>query len=123
MKNVKFSFFGKESEQTSNLCFMRSIDDKAYLRLGTSEGFSNSRNQKILTVTDVEKARKLPKYDWPEKLLYQTPGAHRVFTKETSMSDSKLEEKLVTKEDSHFVFERPKAIVESSGSTWASETV
>ena len=122
IKNVKQSFFGKESEQTSHLCFTRSIDDKAYLRPGTSEGFSNSRNQKILTVTDVEKARKLPKYDWPEKFLYQTPGAHRIFTKEISMSDSKDEEKLITK-DSHFVFVRPKAIVESSGSTWASETI
>ncbi|CAB4042502.1 Transient receptor potential cation channel subfamily A member 1 [Paramuricea clavata] len=33
------------------------------------------------------------------------------------------EEKLVTEEDSHFVFVRPKAIVGSSGSTWASETI
>ena len=33
------------------------------------------------------------------------------------------EEKLVTEEDSHFVFVRPKAIVGSSGSTWVSETV
>ena len=32
-------------------------------------------------------------------------------------------EKLITNEDSHFVFVRPKAIVVSSGSTWASETV
>jgi hypothetical protein len=39
------------------------------------------------------------------------------------MSDEKNEEQLVTKEDSHFVFVRPKAIIESSGSTWASETV
>jgi hypothetical protein len=38
---------------------MRSIDDKAYLHPGTSEGFSNTRNQKLLTMTDVEKARKL----------------------------------------------------------------
>ena len=32
-------------------------------------------------------------------------------------------EKLITNEDSHFVFVGPKAIVGSSGSTWASETV
>lgn len=35
----------------------------------------------------------------------------------------KKEEKLVTKDDSHFVFMRPKAIIESSGTTWASETI
>ena len=102
---------------------MRSIDDKAYLRPGTSEGFCNTRSQKILTMTDIEKARKLPKYDWPEKLLYQTPGTHRTFTKESCMSEEKNEEKLVTKDDSHFLFMRPKAIIESSGTTWASETI
>ena len=35
----------------------------------------------------------------------------------------KGEEKLITTDDNHFVFVRPKAIVDSSGTTWASETV
>ena len=122
VKNVKCSFFGKDAEDSSHLCFMRSIDDKAYLRPGTSEGFYNTRNQRILTSTDVDNARTLPKYDWPEKLVYQTPGAHRIFSKTSTMSDVGGE-KLVTKEDSHFVFVRRKAIVGSSGSTWASETI
>ena len=100
---------------------MRRTDDKAYLRPGTSEGFSNTRNQRILTPTDVDKARTLLKYDWPEKPVYQTPGAHRIFFKSSNMSDVG-KEKLITDEDSHFVFVRPKAIVGSSGSTWASET-
>ena len=69
VKNVKLAFFRKEFKDNSQMCFMRSIDDKAYLRPGTSEGFLNTRNEKILTLTDVEKARKLPKYDWPEKLV------------------------------------------------------
>ena len=72
--------------------------------------------------TDVDKARALPKYDWPEKLAHQTPGAHTIFSKSSTMSDVG-EERLITDEDSHFVFVRPKAIVGSSGSTWASETV
>jgi hypothetical protein len=124
VKNVKFSFFGQESAANSQLCFMRSIDDKAYLRPGTSEGFQNTRNRKILTLTDVEKARQLPKYDWPEKLVYQTPGSHRIFTKTPSIPDDiNNEEKLLTEDDNHFVFIRPKAIIGSSGSTWASETI
>ena len=118
VKNVKCAFFGKEAKDVSHLCFMRSTDDKAYLRLGTLEGFFNARNQRILT----PKARALPKYDWPEKLVYQTPGAHRIFSKSSTMSDIG-EEKLITDEDSHFVIVRPKAIVGSSGSTWASKTV
>ena len=87
LKNVKFSFFGQESAGNSHLCFMRSIVDKAYLRPGTSEGFQNTRNQKILTLTDVEEANQLPKYDWPEKLVYQTPGSHRILTKTPTMAD------------------------------------
>ena len=122
VKNVKYAFFGKEAKEISHLCFMRSTDDKAYLRPGTSEGFSNTRNQHILTPIDVDKARALPKYDWPEKLVYQTPGVHRILSKSSTMSDVE-EEKLITEEDTHFVFVRPKAIVASSGSTWASETV
>ena len=124
VKNIKQSFFGRKAAETSSskYCFMRSIDDKAYLRPGTSEGFAGARNQSILTMTDVEKARKLPKYDWPEKLVYQTPGAHRVFAKAPATANEG-DEKLVTTDDNHFVFVRPKALVNSSGSTWASETV
>ena len=100
---------------------MRSTDDKAYLRPGTSEGFDKARNLRILTISDHSKARKLPKYDWPEKMVYVTPGSHRVFTKSSVMNES--EEKLITEEDRHYVFVRPKAIVGSSGTVWASETL
>ena len=123
VKNIKSAFFGKDVAANSHLCFMRCIDDKAYLRPGTSEGFQNTRNQKILTLTDVAKAKQLPKYDWPEKLVYQTPGSHRIFTKISDMSEGSNEEKLLTDDDDHFVFIRPKAIIGSSGSTWASETI
>lgn len=121
VKNIKMEFFSKANELTRKFCFMQSVDDKAYLRPGTSEGFQHTRNQRILTSTDAQKARELPKYDWPEKLVYQTPGAHRIFTKSSTMSDTK--EKLVTEDDNHFVFVRPKAFVGSSGTVWASETI
>ena len=65
--------------------------------------------------------RKLPKYDWPEKMVYVTPGSHRIFTKSRVMADN--DEKLITEDDRHHVFVRPKAIVGSSGSVWASETI
>lgn len=51
----------------------------------------------------------------------QIPEVHRIFSKSSTMSDIG-EEKLITSEDSHYVFVRPKAIVGSSGSTWGSET-
>ena len=123
VKNIKMDFFSKAKEATRRYCFMKSIDDKAYLRPGTSEGFQNTRNQRILTSSEVQKARELPKYDWPEKLVYQTPGAHRIFTKSSIMSDTCTKEKLITEDDNHFVFVRPKALVGSSGTVWASETI
>ena len=99
---------------------MRSIDDKAYLRPGTSEGFSKTRNSRILTMSTEAKARKLPKYDWPESQMYITPSTHRIFTQEPVVIDGK--DKLLMKNDRHIVVIRPKAYVDSSGNTWANET-
>lgn len=96
------------------------MTNKAYARPGTSEGFEKTRNIKFFTLSDIEKARKLPKYDWPEKLVYQTPASHRIFTKQSVPEE---DEKLVTKDDNHYVFVRPKSVVGSSGSVWARETV
>ena len=120
VKNIK-RFWGAQNFTARKFCFMRSTDNKAYLRPGTSEGFDKARNLRILTLSDHSKARKLPKYDWPEKMVYVTPGSHRVFTKSSVMNES--EEKLITEEDRHYVFVRPKAIVGSSGTVWASETL
>ena len=78
VKNIKMSMFSENSGDAKAFSLLYSIDDKAYLRPGTSEGFSGARNQKILTLKDASKARKLPKYDWPEKLVYQTPGSRRI---------------------------------------------
>ena len=121
VKNIKRRFWGARNSSARKFCFIRSTDDKAYLRPGTSEGFDKARNLRILTLSDHTKARKLPKYDWPEKMVYVTPGSHRVFTKSSVMNET--EEKLITEDDRHYVFVRPKAIVGSSGTVWASETV
>ena len=121
VKYVKTTFYGKVNEENRDWCFMSSQDDKAYIRPGTSEGFSNTKRGKIFTLTDEERSRKLPKYDWPEKLVFQTPASHRIFTKEAVVQGE--EEKLVTAEDAHIVFIRPKAFVPSTGSTYKSEIV
>ena len=121
VKNIKKRFWGAKNDESRKFCFMRSMDDKAYLRPGTSEGFEKARNLRILTLTDKEKERKLPKYDWPEKMVYVTPGSHRIFTKSSVMTDN--DEKLVTEDHRHHVIVRPKAVVGSSESVWASETI
>jgi hypothetical protein len=50
-----------------------------------------------------------------------TPSTHRILNKESIEIDGK--EKLVNKKDTHIVFVRPKAFVDSSGTTWANETM
>jgi len=54
-------------------------------------------------------------------MTLQTPSTHRILHKEGVIVDGS--EKLVSTGDSHFVFTRPKAVIHSSGTTWANETV
>lgn len=122
VKNVKMALFSESAGTSKDYSIIHSMDDKAYLRPGTGEGFGGARKRKILTVAEVDKAKKLPKYDWPQQLVYQTPASHRIMTKE-SVKEGEDEEKLINKTDSHFVFVRPKSIAGSSGSVWASDAV
>jgi len=110
--SIKTIFYGSSTpEHIRELSFMGSIDDKAYLRAGTSEGSSKTRNSQILTMSTEVKARKLPKYDWPESQMYITPSTYRIFTQEPVVIDGK--EKLFMKNDRHIVVIRPKAYVDS----------
>lgn len=119
VKNVQRFLFSDKTKHNRKYCFAQSCDDKAYLRPGTSEGFEKTRNVKILTLAS-EGARQLPKYDWPEQMMYQTPSTHRILNKEGIEVNG--QEKLVSVGDEHFVFIRPKQIVNSGGTTWANET-
>lgn len=109
-----------ENEDDRKYAIIHSMDDKAYVRPGTSEGFEKRRRIRILNLT-AEGAKQLPKYDWPDKFVYQTPSAHRVMTKKVVDIDGN--KRLIVEDDKHIVVVRPKALVDSSGSTWASEIV
>ena len=123
VKNVKYHFFSAKVDQrlqkTRHLSVLRSRDDKAYVQPGTSEGFEKVRNLKTLQLSDLEQ---LLKYDWPETLMYVTPGSHRIMTKDSVISAEGVES-LVTKTDYHFCFCRPKAFIGSYATTWYSENV
>ena len=79
------------------------------------------RSKRILIPTAKDQIRKLPKYDWPVKQVYQTPSTHRLLMLESFQVDG--HEKIGSSDDSHYVFVGPKSYVDSSGTTWASETV
>lgn len=117
-KNVQLYLFNDPVE--AKFAYIDSEDDKAYVRPGTSEGFEKTRNIRILSTSDAN-ARQLPKYDWPEKQMYQTPGAHRIIEKEVLTIEG--EKTLSKTSDRHYVIVRPKAYVDSSGTTWASEHI
>ena len=119
-KNAVRRLFSRKVGDERKYCFARSIDDKAYVRPGTTEGFGKTRNKRILTPSANERSRQLPKYDWPEKKVYVTPSTHRILSKTSVDVDG--EECFVNSEDTHVVFTRPKSYVESIGTTWANET-
>lgn len=116
VKNVQMYLF--QDKLNSDNSLLHSMDDKAYVRPGTSEGCEKTRRVRILNLSD-EGAKQLPKYDWPQQMVYQTTSAHRIMTKSPVVIDGQT--KMVTDSDNHFVIVRPKAIVDSSGTTWASE--
>ncbi len=122
MKNIKRFLFSSRVEKQYKFALAKSSDDKAYLRPGTSEGFSGQQKCRILMPSAEERSRKLPKYDFPESKVYITPATHRIL-KLLSETIDNMEEKIVSNRDSLSVFVRPKAYVGSSGTTWASETM
>lgn len=74
--NVKRFFCPNRNKDIHTFTFIQSMDDKAYLRAGTSEGFCSARNTRIQTSSAEAKTKKLPKYNWPQKMFYQTPSTH-----------------------------------------------
>ena len=62
------------------ICYVGVNWYKAYVHLVHQKDLKMQGTKKILTTCDT--ARHLPKYDWPEKMVYQTPAAHRIMEKE-----------------------------------------
>ena len=106
VRNVQRSFWSQKISSNQKFFFMQSIHDKAYVRLGTSEGFSKARNVKVLMPSDINKQRKLPKYDFTEGSAFVTPSIHRILHKEGVIVDGS--EKLVSTGERHFVFYKTK---------------
>ena len=110
--------------QSNTKILFQSKDDAHYVAPGTKEGFDRARQKKIYCPADIEKRHGIPKYDFPDSTLYQTPGSHRILQK--VMKDvGQASEKLARDVDwdHHNVYVRPKITQDSSGLTWSSEDV
>ena len=117
VKNVIEDFCYNEEDR--KYAFIKSMDDKAYVRPGTSVGLRDVKRAGIYQPSDSDAARKLPKYDWVNEEVYVTHSTHQIFTKKPEKVGSK--EAYVMTEDESFVIMRPKAHVGSSGTVWSSE--
>ena len=123
--NKKFLPEIRDIEGNSNILF-KSKDDAHYVAPGTKEGFDRARQKKIYCPQDKEKRHGIPKYDFPDSTLYQTPGSHRILQKiPKSDGTDNGKEKLARDPDwdFHHVYIRPKITQDSSGLTWSSEDV
>ena len=117
-----FLFSSKHQKEATKYAIIHSKNDKAYVRPGTCEGLEKTRNVKILTLSVSSRARKLPLHDFPEAKVYCTPAAHHIIRKATIEVDGSVK-KLITQEDTHFAFSRPKHYTLSHGTTWANEDI
>ena len=110
--------------QSSSKVFFQSKDDAHYVASKTKEGFDRARQKKIYCQADVEKRHGVPKYDFPDSTLYQTPGSHRILQK-SSINIGQDKEKLARDpdRDHHHVYMCPKITQDSSGLTCSSEDV
>ena len=103
VNNINMSFFSPKKPGESKLCYTRSVDDKAYTR--PIWKFSLQRTFNI---------KKDSRYEWSEKLVYITPGSHRIFTKE-GIEEEDGKETLSTAEDRHFLFGKAWSNEDESG--------
>ncbi|XP_035690603.1 uncharacterized protein LOC118425678 [Branchiostoma floridae] len=115
---AKEHLFGKESEASRNHGLIISMDDKAYLRPGTSEGFTGARCQSVLQPTEESRTKKLPLHDFPEPSVYITPSAFRVIRKKPN--DEAGKGNLISSRDFSMAVIHPKAYVGTNGTTWGS---
>jgi hypothetical protein len=68
---TRFCYSNETRSHWKKLTIRRCIDDKAYLRCGTSEGFSRPRTAPITIEGD---APELPAYDFANTAGYVAPG-------------------------------------------------
>ena len=72
--DTRFSFASSNVVQGKHLVIRRAIDDKAYIRCGTSEGFSRPLHTPVQLNTGYDSHFKLPSANYPDPVGYVSPG-------------------------------------------------
>lgn len=114
---TRLIFSQKTSPRFKKLSVRRCIDDKAYLRCGTSEGFSRPRHAPL--AVDGETSE-IPAYDFPQQAGYVAPGVNLII-KDMHEIQHDGRDKYVTDEVAISVTCKPKLTYPSSPTHWAND--
>ena len=112
VKNYTRFCFSKANKNFRQLVLRRAIDDKAYLRCGTSEGFSRPLHKPV-TLSNPQLQKHLPAYDFPSEAGYVAPGVVQIIH-DMEETDDKFE----IKSNTIVVTCKPKYTYSSSATNW-----
>jgi hypothetical protein len=114
---TRYIFSTKRKHLYSQYTIRRCFDDKAYLRCGTSEGFSRPKSRPVMLV---ESEPELPAYDFPEKAGYVSPGVSLIIK---DMVEKRINDRdtFATTDVTISVTCKPKVSYPSSASNWAND--
>lgn len=117
---VRFAFGKNSNVQGKNLVIRRAIDDKAFIRCGTSEGFSRPLHNPLHLNDGPDCQFQLPSSDYPDSVGCVSPG---VILMVNDMKEVELKgrDKFVATDVTVSVTCKPKHIYPSSATNWAND--
>lgn len=114
IKNYTRLAFGESFKKYRDLSVRRALDDKAYVRCGTSEVFSRPLNRP-LQVT--ESHFQLPSSDYPDTVGYVSPGVI-LLVNDMKEVQHEVRDKFTTTDSTVTVTCKPKHVYPSSATNW-----
>ena len=103
-----------------SLVIRLAIDDKAYVRCGTSEGFSRPLHTPVQLNTGPQSHLKLPSADYPDRVGYVAPGV-KLMVNDMKEVEHRGHDKFIPKDVTVSVTCKPKHIYPSSATNWAND--
>ena len=117
---TRFAFGRSSVVHGKNLVIRRAIDDKAYIRCGTSEGFCRPPHTPVLINTDPNSQFKLPTADYPDPVGYVSPGVI-LLVNNMKETEHKGSDKFVSDGVSIYVNCKPKHVYPSTATNWSND--
>ena len=121
IKNYTRFAFSNSNKERQPYVIRRAIDDKAYVRCGTSEGFSRPLHSPV-QLSSEESRINLPSSDYPDPVGYVAPGVV-LLVNEMKETEHKGCDKFVPTNVTVNVTCKPKHIYSSSATNWANDLI